>query len=188
MEGTIIIVVLYIDDILFMGNNWKLLMNKKKQFMKLWECRDLGPVSEYLGMKIVRDRNRKLITIDQIDYASKVVHCFGQENCKPVTTPLPGGYKPQHCETEATSEQRSQYQSIIGSLLYLTLGTRPDIAYAVILMSQFMTNPSEEHIKKALYIVKYVKSSLNMKITYDGRSKEGLLAYADADWAADVQS
>ncbi len=55
-------------------------------------------------------------------------------------------------------------------------------------MSQFMVNPSEEHIKKALYIVKYVKSMLNVKITYNGRNKEGLIAYADADWAADVAS
>ena len=52
-EGTIIVVILYVDDVIFMGNNAKLLMSKKKQFMKKWECRDLGPVSEYLGMKIV---------------------------------------------------------------------------------------------------------------------------------------
>jgi hypothetical protein len=168
-----------------MGNNRKLLMDKKKQFMLKWECRDLGPVSEYLGMKIVRDRHKKQITIDQIEYANKIVKRFGQENCKPVTTPLPGGYKPQSFDGEATSEQRSQFQSIIGSLLYLTLGTRPDIAYAVILMSQFMVNPSEEHIQKSLYIIKYVRSTVNAKITYDGRDREGLIAYADADWAAD---
>jgi len=52
-EGTIIVIILYVDDVIFMGNNAKLLMSKKKQFMKKWECRDLGPVSEYLGMKIV---------------------------------------------------------------------------------------------------------------------------------------
>src|SRR6266568_9444280 len=187
-QGTIIVIILYVDDVIFMGNNAKLLMSKKKQFMKKWECRDLGPVSEYLGMKIVQDRARKTLTIDQIDYASKIVKCFGQENCKPVTTPLPGGYKPLICDEQATKENISLYQSIIGSLLYLTLGTRPDIAYAVILMSQFMVNPSEEHIKKALYIVKYVKSMLNAKITYNGRNKEGLIAFADADWAADVAS
>jgi hypothetical protein len=136
-------------------------------------------------MKIVRDRHKKTLTIDQIDYANKIVKRFGQENCKPVTTPLPGGYKPQSFKGVATAQNRSKYQSIIGSLLYLTLGTRPDIAYAVILMSQFMTNPSEEHINKALHIVKYVSSTTNAKITYDGKNKEGLVAYADADWGSD---
>jgi len=52
-EGTIIVIILYVDDVIFIGNNAELLMSKKKQFMKKWECRDLGPVSEYLGMKIV---------------------------------------------------------------------------------------------------------------------------------------
>jgi len=62
--------------------------------MKKWECRDLGSISEYLGMKIIRDRKNKILKIDQIDYAKKIVKYFGQENCHNVATPLPGGYKP----------------------------------------------------------------------------------------------
>ena len=80
------------DDVLFMGNNLKLLMNKKQLFMKKWECRDLGSISEYLGMKIIRDRKNRILKIDQIDYAKKSVKRFGQENCHNVATPLPGGY------------------------------------------------------------------------------------------------
>jgi len=94
-DKEIIIVILYVDDVLFMGNNYKLLMEKKKLFMKKWECRDLGPISEYLGMKIYRDRKNKSLSIDQIDYAKKVVKRFGQEDCHDVQTPLPGGYKPE---------------------------------------------------------------------------------------------
>jgi len=185
-----IIVILYVDDVLFMGSNSKLLMNKKNAFMKKWECRDLGPISEYLGMKILRDRKSKILKIDQIDYAKKIVKRFGQENCHDVTTPLPGGYKPQSQSPDqrATPEQLNYYQSIIGSLLYLTLGTRPDIAYAVILMSQFMSNPSEDHIKKAIHIIKYVKSTLYAKLIYNGKANEGLHGYADADWGSDVDT
>ena len=187
---TIIVVILYVDDVLFMGDNHKLLMDKKKQFMKKWECRDMGPVSEYLGMKIRRDRKIGTLSIDQIDYAKKIVQRFGQENCHDVATPLPGGYKPQSQspDQKADPQRVNYYQSIIGSLLYLTLGTRPDIAYAVILMSQFMVNPSEDHIKKALHIVKYVKSTIDAKLVYNiqkdkhKKEKEGLVGYADADW------
>jgi hypothetical protein len=55
-------------------------------------------------------------------------------------------------------------------------------------MSQFMTNPSKEHIKKALHIVKYVKLTINGKIIYNGKSQEGIVAYADADWASDIDT
>ena len=115
---------------------------------------------------------------------------FGQENCHNVATPLPGGYKPQSQspENKATPQQINYYQSIIGSLLYIILGTRPDVAFAVICMSQFMTNPSEDHIKKALHIIKYIKSTINAKLIYNGKSQEGILAYADADWGSDVDT
>ena len=66
-----------------MGNSKTLIMEKKNAFMKIWECRDLGPISEYLCMKIVRDRIQKKLIIDQIDYTKKVVECFGQQNAKP---------------------------------------------------------------------------------------------------------
>ena len=80
----------------------------------------------------------------------KIVQRFGQENCHHVTTPLPGGYKPisRSADDRASPQEINHYQLIIGSLLYLTLGTRPDIAFAVILMSQFMVNPSEDHVKR----------------------------------------
>ena len=72
----IIVVILYVDDAIFMGNNPKFLMDKKKQFMKIWECRDLGPVSEHLRMGIICNRHRRILIIDQIDYANKIVKHF----------------------------------------------------------------------------------------------------------------
>ena len=137
-------------------NNKSLIMEKKNAFMKMWECRDLRPITEYLHMKIVRDRIQKKLIIDQIDYTKKVVECFGQQNAKPTYTPLPVGYQPKANQEVAKAEQRSYYQSIIGSLLFLALGTRPDIVHGVIMMSQFMVNPSEEHINRLLHIVCYI--------------------------------
>src|SRR5258707_9755754 len=117
------------------------------------------------------------MTIEQSEYALKFVKRFGLENCKPVRMPLPTGYVPTLNEGEASAQQRTYYQSIIGSLLYLALGTRPDIAYAAISMLQFSANPSEEHIQQALYIVRYVSCTLNANITYRGALKEGLIAF-----------
>ncbi len=64
-------------------------------------------------------------------------------------------------------------------------GTRPDICYAVILMSQFSVNLSEDHIQKALHIIKYVGSTLSAKIIYNGINKDGFIAYANSNWAGD---
>src|SRR5258708_8493802 len=184
-NDSILVIILYVDDVLFLGNNKTLLLEKKNAFMKIWECRDLGQISEYLRMKIIRDRKQKKLIIDQIDYAKKIVEHFGQQNAKPTHTPLPVGYIPKANEGQCKPEQRSYYQSIIGSLLYLTLGTRPDIVHAVIMMSQFMVKPSEDHIQKSLHIIKYLNTHSDGRIIYDGLKGEGFIAYADADWASD---
>ena len=63
--------------------------------MKQWESRDLGQAKEYLGMRITQDRKKRTISLDQTRYAEKVIKRFGQENCKPVSVPLPTGYNPR---------------------------------------------------------------------------------------------
>jgi hypothetical protein len=179
-----------------MGSSKTLITKLKSSFMKMWECRDLGPVKEYLGMKIVRDRKLRKLWIDQNDYALKVVNRFGLRDSKKTSVVLPTGYTQEPNLGTCTSERRTYYQSVIGSLLYLALGTRPDITYAVIMMSQFSANPSETHVTKALHIVRYVASTLSAKICYNAggaRNRDGeifgfhkgLIAYADADWATD---
>ena len=107
-------------------------------------------------MCITRDRKKRTLTLDQCVYAEKVLKQFGMLNAKPTQTPLPSGYNPKISEIEATSTLRSQYQSVIGSLLYIMLGTRLDLAFAVIHMSQFCANPSQEHLSQALYIYRKV--------------------------------
>ena len=116
-------------------------------------------------MNIVQDN--KGITIDQINYAKKIVERFGQQNCKPTHTSLPAGYKPSKNTGKADSKQITYYQSIIGSLLW------SDIAEAVIKLSQFSVNPSKEHIDKALYILKYVNTTINCKIAYNKKEEIG---------------
>ena len=184
----LIILVIYVDDALFMGSNRSYLRFKKQEFMKKWESRDLGEAKEYLGMRITRDRIKKTLKLDQISYTDKVIKCFKLNNTKIACTPLPSGYNSLPNTTQSTPHLRSRYQSVIGSLLYIMLGTRPDIAQAVIKMSQFSSNPSEEHLQKALYIVRYLTGTKSFCIKYDGTSKAGFLAYSDTDWAGDHET
>ena len=166
IDKEIIIILVYVDDALFTGSNPKLLSSHKKQFMKQWESRDLGEAKEYLGIQIIRDRKKKTITLDQATYALKVIKRFGLENCRGKAQPLPSGYKPSLNTKTATPTLRSRYQSVIGSLLYIMLGTRPDLGYSVIKMSQFSANPSEEHLQKALHIVHYLSTTTELCIRY----------------------
>jgi len=69
----LIILLIYVDDALFMGNNKAQVLAHKSQFMKRWESRDLGQATEYLGMRIIRDRKKRMITLDQTHYVEKVV-------------------------------------------------------------------------------------------------------------------
>ena len=171
-------------------SSWDQTQNKKKKqdFMKVWESRDLGEAKEYLGMRITRDRKKRTLILNQIAYAEKVVKRFSFENAKPVRTPLPAGYNPTVNKAETTPELRSKYQSVIGSLLYIMLGTRPDLAFPVIKMSQFSANPSEEHLKRALYIVRYLASSKSQALMFNGSTKLGIIAFSDADWAMDMET
>ena len=187
-DNDIILLVIYVDDSLFMGSNPRYLFQKKKEFMTKWECRDLGAAKEYLGMRITRDRKKRILLLDQISYAEKVIKRFNLQNAKPARTPLPSVYIPAPYKKETTPALRSRYQSVIGSLLYIMLGTRPDIAYAVIKMSQFSANPSEEHLQKALYIVRYLATHQSLCIRYNGLSLSGFLSYSDTDWAGDVET
>ncbi len=166
-----------------MGPNKTTLMNKKALFMKKWECRDLGDCTEFLRMRIVRKDGK--IYIDQTVYLQTVLSCFGMTDAKFASTPLPQGYKPLENPNPVDPVIRSKYQSVIGSLLYIMLGTRPDIAYTVTKLSQFAVNPSREHLDKALYICRYLAGTSKYALVYDGISNKGLIAYTDSDWAAD---
>ena len=123
------------------------------------------------------------IHLDQCAYLEKVLQCCGMQNAHPVSTPLPAGYKPVPNTGMVDPALRSKYQMVIGSLLYLMLGTRPDICYAVTLLVQFAANPSQDHLNRALYICHYLIGTKSYVLVYEGQSGNGLLACTDSDWA-----
>jgi len=183
--GDFVIAVIYVDDALFCGPNRDMVLKHKQRFMQKWESRDLGDATEFLRMRIHKEVHK--VHIDQCDYLDTVLQRCGMQNCKSATTPLPAGYMPEPVSQDTTidPELRSRYQTVIGSLLYLMLGTRPDIAFAVTKLAQFAARPSKEHLDKALYICRYLKGTSNYCLTYDGTTGKGMIACTDSDWAAD---
>jgi Reverse transcriptase (RNA-dependent DNA polymerase) len=141
----IIIAIVYVDNAMLFGKNKAQVNSKKKLFMDKWECCDLGKVQEFLCMHITQ--KGKDIHLDQHDYLGKVLECFSTTNAKSAPTPLPSNWVPQLNKGKASPELLRQYQSIIGLLLYLMIGTCPDIDFAVIKLAQISANPSQEHFE-----------------------------------------
>jgi hypothetical protein len=106
-------------------------------------------------------------------------------NAKATQTHLSSNWDPKENKGKATAAEITCYQFIIGSLLYLMMGTRPDISYAVTHLSQFTMNPSEDHHKAALHICHYLTGTQDYKLVYGKTADKGLMAYTDSDWAAD---
>ena len=77
---------------------------------------------------------------------------------------------------------KTYYQQIIGTLIYAAIGTRPDIAFVATRLSRFNNNPTEKHIKYAIYVLQYLKNTKKLKIKYDGASDARLIGYSDSDW------
>ena len=77
---------------------------------------------------------------------------------------------------------KTYYQQIIRTLIYAAIGTRPDIAFAAMRLSQFNNNPTKEHLKYAKYVLHYLKGMKGLKIKYDGSSDARLIGYLDSDW------
>lgn len=133
---------------------------------------------------LTRQESMKKIKIDQSAYLKKVIARFGMTNAKHAETPLPTGYILVNHETPSKPEIRSLYQQIVGSLMYLMIGTQGDISYHIVKMAQFAANPSQEHLEKVLYILRYLLATQDYAIVYNCNSKLGLTMHTDSDWAS----
>jgi hypothetical protein len=182
------IVAIYVDDLLIAGPNMQTINKLKKGFHSEFKMTDLGACSYYLGMKIERDRKHRILTLSQKGYLQGVLEKFDMLDCAPKDTPMESGAAkimvPPPEGYTATAVLRKEYQSIVGSLMYAMLGTRPDIAYSVSVVSRFCANPTETHMKAAKRIMRYLQGTLNLKLVFSGGLSH-LTGFSDADWAGD---
>ena len=180
---SIVVAIIYVDDVLFCGPTKDLVDEVKGAFMYKWECRDLDPAKEFLHMRI--QRNGSKILIDQCAYLEKVLERFSMTNARSATIPLSQGYYLLSYNSQVDPDMRSHFKQVIRSLLYIILGTQPDIAYVVTALSQHAAKPSQEHLDKALYICQYLLGTHFYSLVFDGASKAGLITFTNSDWASD---
>ena len=121
------ILILYVDNLLLLGEDLSKIHEIKQQLGKLYHMKDLGPASSYLGIWITRDRNRQIIWIDQQAYIKNALKRFKLHDANNTKMPLPASIHLERSEIPATTETKMYYQQMIGTLIYATMGTRPDI-------------------------------------------------------------
>jgi hypothetical protein len=181
-NGDIIMVVLYVDDLIITGSNLSQVYDFKKQLKKAFDITDLGLLHYFLGIQVWQEKDR--ILLSQPKYALDLLKKFKMENCKSAPTPIDAGTK---LRSNSISEKfdGTLYRKLVGSLLYLT-ATRPDIAYAVGMVSRFMSDPHLEHWNAAKRILRYIKGTYNLGLEYQNGGNVQLAGYTDSDWAGDT--
>ena len=179
------IISVYVDDILLAGPDKKEIQAIKDKLRQRFEMTDLGPCTYYLGMTVTRDRANRILRLGQAGYVQKFVTEHGMWESKGTPTPM-GTEKYQAAEEDfvATEASRTAYQSAVGSLMYAMLGTRPDIAFAVSVVSRYASNPNESHWKAVKRIFRYLRGTVDHQLVFRGDLKP-LSGYTDADWAGD---
>ena len=187
------ILVVYVDDLTMMANSLHLIVETKQALQGKFRLKDLGELKHYLNIRVTRDRGSRLIYLDQEVYINSVLKRFECHNSNPEPTPLAVSTK-----LEANPEDPSlcpqsrikEYRSILGSLMYAMLGTRPDIAFAVSRLCQYQSNPSTAHMTAVRHVLRYLRgtSSLRLCLGHDDENGDDLEGFTDADFASDTDN
>jgi transposase InsO family protein len=188
-KETGVIIGIYVDDLLVIGKDRRAVDNVKKELQQRFQMTDLGPASFYLGIKLTRRWSKwgNQLCLSQRAYVNKILNDFNLTDANPVSTPMEDKpLLPSDSSYQASLELRKWYQSAVGSLMYLMLCTRPDIAYAVSQLSRFSANPTEKHRTAVKHVFRYLKGTIDYGLVFDSSKRDrGLLGYTDANWARD---
>ncbi|XP_017460774.1 PREDICTED: uncharacterized mitochondrial protein AtMg00810-like, partial [Rhagoletis zephyria] len=139
------IIAVYVDDLLLASSNLRDLNDIETKISKEFDIVDGGPAKYFLGMEIERDGDAG----------------------KAVSKPLEVGFQTSCDKDECAKVNTTEYQSLIGALVYLAISTRPDIIHSVSKLAQRNTDPHIEHKTAAKHILRYLKGTAEFKLHYN---------------------
>ncbi|KAI3816802.1 hypothetical protein L1987_16507 [Smallanthus sonchifolius] len=184
VENRSVVVLVYVDDLIITGDHEEEIDQLKANLCVRFKMKDIGRLKHFLGLEVKYLDDQ--IILHQTKYASEVLFRFEMTDCKPSTTPIDPNMKVRS-EDGRELEDPSVYRKIVGSLIYLTL-TRPDISFAVGIMSRFMQNPKKPHLIAVRRILKYVKATVNFGLRFKRETNPKLVGYCDSDYAGDLDT
>ncbi|RWR85165.1 putative Polyprotein [Cinnamomum micranthum f. kanehirae] len=178
-ENSHAIVSLYVDDLLIFGSNLHVINETKNMLCSYFDMKDLGEANFILGMKITKSCDG--IFLDQSHYVEKILKKYNYNDCKHVVTPFDSSTHLFPVENDNDVINQKEYASIIGSLRFATDCTRPDIAYAVGVLSRFTSKPGRDHWHAIERVMKYLFGTKNYGLFYK-KYPAVLEGFSDADW------
>ena len=180
--------ILYVDDIILASSNESLWTNIKQILMREFSMKDQGILRNFLGLQIDYDRSKGILKIHQSSYIQKILKRFNFENANPSFTPMETKLKLSKSDFSLKPLHTKQpVRELIGCLMYLMLGTRPDIAFALNFFSRYQDTPSSTLWNYLTRILRYLKATQTYGIVYIRRLNENLnlQLFVDADWGSD---
>jgi transposase InsO family protein len=180
-EGSVIaFLLLYVDDIVLTGNNVQFITQLITNLSKVFELKDMGTLSYFLGLQIQRSPDG--LSLTQTKYATDLLTKHNMLNCTPCKTPCVPHVRLSATEGQPLTDIHA-YRSLVGALHYLTF-TRPDLSFAVHQVCQFMNTPTDIHLTAAKRILRYLRGTLDHGLHYTP-GPISISAFSDADWAGD---
>lgn len=183
-----VIVGLYVDDLLIVGQRMCDIDQLKAQLAARFQMKDLGPACRFLGIELQCDPKKGLVNLSLEKYIENLLNAFNMGDCNPLATPVPTGHNltdPDASEPLQPSDS-TVYRSLIGKLLYASNTVRGDIAYIVGILSRNMAKPSVHHLAAAKRVLRYLKGTANLKLTFTAGKSLRFVGFSDADYAGDV--
>ncbi|WOG93565.1 hypothetical protein DCAR_0312851 [Daucus carota subsp. sativus] len=170
--------LVYVDDIILTGNHSTIINDFVATLNAKFSLKDLGSLNQFLGVEVVHTSDG--VFLSQHRHIADILINHNMANAKPVGTPLSTSetlrLNDGSCLTDA-----STYRKIVGSLQYLTV-TRPDVAYAVNRLSQFMHQPTEKHLQSLKRLLRYLKQTIHHGLFLKRGQSIILSAFSDSDW------
>ena len=177
-------IAVHVDDLILAGTTGAKIAQVKQSIAERFDVKDMGLLNYFLGMQVIQKSGK--VWIRQPTYAEKVLSKFGMDNARPVVTPVDPNSKLIKATDESELHNQPEYQSAVGSLLYLSSATRPDITFAVNHVTKFSEKPTKEQWSGVKRIFRYLKGTVNYGLQYSRDAREECVGFCDADWAGDT--
>jgi hypothetical protein len=178
----------YVDDFGLFANGRRILEEVKARLSSAFTVKDIGEMKFCLGLEIVRDRERRTLSLSQRPYITSLAAKYHMENPNPLTIPLDPSLILRKSQSPQTEEERREmvgvpYAQLLGGLLWVMLLTRPDLSFSVVRLAQYAANPGRQHWSALKRVLAYTVSTMDWRLTYGSR-RSSLEVYSDADYAS----
>ena len=180
--GGVTALLVYVNNIIVTGNDEREKHDVKQRLAKEFEIKELWKLKYFLGIEVANSTQG--IFISQQKYVTDLLAKTRKIGCKQVSTPMDPNHKLGEAKEEPMVDKR-MYQRLVGRLIYL-VHTRPDIAYSVSVINQFMHDPREPHLQAAYRVLHYLKGNPRKGILFKENDTLALEAYTDVDYAGSI--